>query len=108
MEGKSPVTAGGVGLFLVVKSWNRVHGFTFVLLWLLIFLYCGLPRWRQVVKNLPASAEDIIRDVDLIPGSGKSPGGGTGTHSSILAWRILWSEEPGRLRSIGFQRVGHD
>ena len=30
------------------------------------------------------------------------------THSSILAWRILWTEEPGRLLSIGFHRVGHD
>ena len=30
------------------------------------------------------------------------------THSSILAWRIPWSEEPGRLRSTGSQRVGHD
>ena len=30
------------------------------------------------------------------------------THSSILAWRILWMEEPGRLQSMGSQRVGHD
>ena len=30
------------------------------------------------------------------------------THFSILAWRILWTEEPGRLQSVGLQRVGHD
>ena len=30
------------------------------------------------------------------------------THSSILAWRITWTEEPGRLQSMGLQRVGHD
>jgi len=30
------------------------------------------------------------------------------THSSILAWRIPWTEEPGTLQSIGLQRVGHD
>ena len=30
------------------------------------------------------------------------------THSSILAWKIQWTEEPGRLQSVGFQRVGHD
>ena len=30
------------------------------------------------------------------------------THSSILAWRVPWTEEPGRLQSIGSQRVGHD
>ena len=47
-----------------------------------------------VVKNLPANARDV-RDVDLIPGLGRSPGGGMATHSSILAWRILWTEEPG-------------
>ena len=33
---------------------------------------------------------------------------GIATHSSIPAWRILWTEEPGRLRSMGFQRVAHD
>ena len=33
---------------------------------------------------------------------------GTATHSSILAWRILWKEEPGGLQSMGSQRVGHD
>ena len=30
------------------------------------------------------------------------------THSSILAWKIPWTEEPGRLQSMGLQRVGHD
>ena len=33
---------------------------------------------------------------------------GVAPHSSILAWRILWTEEPGRLQSMGLQRVGHD
>ena len=33
---------------------------------------------------------------------------GMATHSSILAWRIPWTEEPGRLQSMGLQRVGHD
>ena len=33
---------------------------------------------------------------------------GMATHSSILAWSILWTEEPGRLQSIGLHRVGHD
>ena len=33
---------------------------------------------------------------------------GKATHSSILAWRIPWIEEPGRLESMGSQRVGHD
>ena len=33
---------------------------------------------------------------------------GMTTHSSILTWRISWTEEPGWLQSMGFQRVGHD
>ena len=37
----------------------------------------------------------------------RSPGEGTATHSSILAWRILRAEDPGRLKSMGSQRVGH-
>ena len=43
-----------------------------------------------------------------IPTLGRSPGGGHGIHFSILAWRIPWTEEPGRLQSIGSQRAGHN
>ena len=58
-------------------------------------LYTDLPN-PPVVKNLPASAGDI-RDVGSIPGLGRSPGEGNGTPSSILAWEIPWTEEPGGL-----------
>ena len=49
-------------------------------------------------------------DPGLIPGSGRPPGGreGMATHSSILAWRVPWTEEPGRLQSMGSQRVRHN
>ncbi|XP_055437493.1 disks large 1 tumor suppressor protein-like isoform X5 [Bubalus kerabau] len=47
-------------------------------------------------------------DLASIPGSVRSPGGGKATHSSILAWRIPWTEEPGELQSIGSQRVVHN
>ena len=57
------------------------------------------------IKSPPANSEDI-RDVDLIPGSGRSPGGEHGNHSSFLVWRIPWIEEPGGLQSTGSQRVG--
>jgi len=51
------------------------------------------------VKNPPANAGDL-READSIPGSGRSPGGGRcATHSSMFAWEILWTEEPGRLHS---------
>ena len=46
-------------------------------------------------------------DLESIPGLGRSPGEGHATHSSILVWRIPWTEEPGRLQSLGSQRVGH-
>ena len=59
-----------------------------------------------MVKNPPASVGDE-RDKGLIPGSGRSPGGGHG-HFSILAWKIPWTEGPGRLQSVGLQRVGQD
>ena len=49
-------------------------------------------------------------DLGSIPGLGRSPGEGNSnpTHSSILAWRIPWTEEPGELQSLGLQRVGHN
>ena len=59
------------------------------------------------VKNLSVNAGDI-RDTSSIPGSGRSPGGGHVIHSSILAWRVPWTEEPDGLQSIGLQRVGYD
>jgi len=49
-----------------------------------------------VVKNSTANAGDV-RDVGSIPESGRSPEKGIATHSSILAWRIPWTEEPGGL-----------
>ena len=44
----------------------------------------------------------------LIPGLGRSPEEGMETHSSILAWRILWKEEPGGLQLMKSQRVRND
>ena len=49
-----------------------------------------------------------VGDQDSIPGLRRSTGEGMATHSSILAWRIPWTEEPMRLQSMGSQRVGHD
>ena len=63
----------------------------------------------RVVKNPPANAGEV-REVGLIRGLGRSPSHSSilvATHSSILAWRIPWTEEPGGLQSMGWQRVGH-
>ena len=57
-----------------------------------------------MVKNPPAS----VGDTDSIPGTGRSPGVGNASNSSILAWKIPWTEEPGGLQAMGSQIVGHD
>ena len=58
----------------------------------------------QTLKNLPAMQETWVRSLDWEDALEK----GTATHSSILAWRIPWTEEPDRLQSMEWQRVGHD
>ena len=71
-------------------------------------LECGrVSQVALVVKNLPANTGDE-RNVGLIPGLGRSPGEGMVTHSNLLARRIPWTEEPGRLLFMWLQRVGHD
>ena len=59
---------------------------------------------KKKKKNPPANARDI-RDRVSITGSGRSLAGGHATHSSVLAWRIPWTEVPGRLQSMGSHRV---
>ena len=66
---------------------------------------------RKVIWGFPGGASGKephakdMRDVGLITGTGRFPGGGHATHYSIVAWRIPWIEEPGRLQSIGSHRV---
>ena len=58
----------------------------------------------QTVKRLPTMRETWFQSLgweDLLEKE-------TATHSSILAWKIPWTEEPGRLQSMGSRRVGHD
>ena len=58
----------------------------------------------QIVENLPWIQEIWVQSLgqeDLLEK-------GIATHSSILTWRIPWTEEPGRLQSMGLQGVGHN
>ena len=64
--------------------------------------------WLQTVGSDSEESTCNVGDPGLIPGLGRSLEKGMATHSSILAWRIPWAEEPGRLQSMGIQRVGHD
>ena len=58
----------------------------------------------QMVKNLPAMQKTQVQSLGWEDALEK----GMATHSSILAWRIPWTEESGGLQSMGSQRVGHD
>ena len=69
---------------------------------------CSFPlSWAslvaQTVKHLPATQETQVRSLGLEDPLEKE----TATHSSILASEIPWTEETGRLQSMGLQRVGH-
>ena len=58
----------------------------------------------QMIKNLLAMQETQVQSLDQEDSLEKE----MATHSSILAWRISWTEEPGGLQSMGSQRVRHD
>ena len=58
----------------------------------------------SVVKNLPANAGDT----GSIPGSGRSPEGGSGNPLQYYCLENPWTEEPSRLQTMGSQRVGHN
>ena len=57
----------------------------------------------QKLKNLPVMQETQVRSLNWDDPLGKE----MVTHSSVLAWKILWTEEPGWLQSMGMQRVRH-
>ena len=70
-------------------KWEGLYGFSLV---------------AQMVKHQPTMRETWLQSLgreDLLEKE-------MATHSSILAWKIPWTEEPGRLQSMGSQRVGHD
>ena len=67
-------------------------------------IYTGASLVAQAGKNLPPMQETWVRSL----GQEDALEEGMTTHSSILAWRIPWTEEPGGLRSMGLQRVRHD
>ena len=58
----------------------------------------------QTVKHLPTMWETQVQSLGWEDPLEKE----MATHSSILAWKIPWTEDPGRLQSMGSQRVGHD
>ena len=69
-----------------------------------VLLLLGLPLVAQLVKNLPAMQKTHVQSVGQVDPLEEE----MATHSSILAWKIPWTEEPGGLQSMGSQRVRHN
>ena len=69
-----------------------------------LLISCKASLVVQMVKHLPAMQETWVQSLGLEDPLEKE----LATHSSIPAWKIPWMEEPGRLQSMGLQRVGHD
>ena len=88
-------TWGSLNLWKITKSWLKLlcvlatRGASLVAQWERICLQCGRGRFNPWVREDPLEKE-------------------MATHSSIFAWKIPWTEEPGGLQSLGSQRVGHD
>ena len=91
---------------LVARDWGDGESGSEVSFWGWSNILRGFPGC-SVVKNPPANAGDV-RDLGCIPELGRSLEEEMATHSSILAWRMLWTEEPGGLQSFGLQTVGDD
>ena len=76
--------------------------------WVYLLFFCQgsshTSRVAQMVKNLPAMQETQVQSLGWEDPLEK----GVAAHSSILAWEIPWTEEPGRLQSMGLKRVGQD
>ena len=66
-------------------------------------MHCGASLVAQTVKRLPAVRETRVQSLGWEDALEKE----MATHSSTLAWKIPWTEEPDRLQSMGLQRVGH-
>ena len=92
------------------RAWHSINICTYFIVYKnYIYIYvCIYIIWAsliaQLVKTLPAVQETWVRS----PGCEDPLEEGMATHSSILTWRIPWTEEPGGLQSMGSQRVRHD
>ena len=78
---------------------------SYIYIYVFIYTYiCGASLVTKLIKNLPAMQETQVQSLGREDPQEKD----VTTHSSIIAWRIPWTEEPGGLRFVGLQRVRHD
>ena len=92
------------------SPWGRKESDITEVTWHAHTTYLRASLGAQYVKNPPAMQETSRNAIDQgsILGWKDALEEGIATHSSILAWRFLWTEEPGGLQSIELQKVGHD
>ena len=102
-SGCSPKAARLQVLFSFLDA-LRPQKFTFGGSKLLMALTSLEEKVAQMAKNLPAMLETQVQSLGWEDPLEKE----TATHANILSWRIPWTEEPGRLPSMGSQRVGHN
>ena len=93
-------------IFNILKPWNGTHLTKVGIGSILCSLICSLVGYlaAQMIKTLDAMQETQVWSLD----QEDSPEKWMATHSSILAWKIPWTEEAGRLQSMGSQRVRHN
>ena len=97
-----PDNEGHSGLILSKTVWQDLGDF--VRSFIGIYRYISASLVAQRLKRLPAMRETWVWSLSLEDPLEKE----MAAHSSILAWRIPWTEEPGRLQSMGSQRVRHN
>ena len=91
--------------FHTCQMWSKIK-YLLMVLAAVIFYHslCNTSTIAQMVKNLPAMWVTWVRSLGREDPLGK----GNATHPSILAWKTPWTEEPGRLESMGLQRLRYD
>ena len=87
----------------MIQFFKKKFVFIYIIIYIL-FYKTWASLVAQMVKRLPTMQETRVRSLGQEDPLEKE----MATHSSILAWRIPWTEEPGRLQSMGSQRVRHD
>ena len=111
LETSSPVSPALVDGVFTTETPEKPHSPSTLLNYfphiLSFFAVSSLAPVILMMKIPPANAGDVR---DVVPSRGWKDllEEGMATHSSVLAWRIPWTEEPGRLQSMGSQRVRHD
>ena len=93
-----------VSVILQYIVWDMAHSFFLKIFLLKYSWFTEASLMDQMAKKLPAMQETQV----ISPSQEDPPEKGMATHSSTLAWRIPWTEEPGRLHSMGSQRNRHE